>query len=79
MAMSFVTVKAHYDGEKVCLDETVDLAPNTEVLVVIPQGDGLDQFRKEWFAHAQAAFARAYGEDEPDYADAVILEPPPRE
>jgi len=77
--MSVVTLKAHFDGEKVCLDEPIDLASNTPVLVAIPQSDEVHQFREEWFAQARTAFARAYGDDEPDYSDAVILEPPPRE
>jgi len=75
--MSVVTLKAHYDGEKVCLDEPIQLAPNTPVLVAIPQPETEDKFREEWFAMARAAFARAYGDNEPDYSDAVILERPP--
>lgn len=74
--MSFVTVRAHYDGEKVCLDEPVDLPPNTPMLVTIPRPDNEDDFRAEWFAFAQAAFAHAYGDDEPDYSDATVRERP---
>ena len=74
--MNAVTLKAHYDGKHICLDEPFELAPNTPVLVTIPQPDAADKDRTEWFALAKAAFARAYGDDEPDYSNAVILERP---
>ena len=74
--MSVITLKAHYDGKHVCLDEPIDLALNTPVLVAITQLDAVDKDRAEWFALAQAAFARVYGDDEPDYSNAVILERP---
>lgn len=76
--MSVVTLKAHYDGKHVCLDEAIDLPPNTPVLVTVGQPDPQDVERAEWFALAKAAFARAYSDNEPDYSDAVILERPER-
>ncbi len=75
--MSVMTVKAHFDGEKVCLDEPIDLPPNTRVLVTTPQRDKNDPFREEWFAFAKAAFARGYGDDEPDYSDRIGRFPEP--
>jgi hypothetical protein len=74
--MSIITLKAHYDGKQVCLDEPIDLAPNTPMLVTIAQPDAEATDRAEWFALAKAAFARAYGDNEPDYSNAVILERP---
>jgi hypothetical protein len=74
--MSVITLKAHYDGKQVCLDEPIDLAPNTPMLVTIARPDAEDADRAEWFALAKTAFARAYGDDEPDYSNAVILERP---
>ena len=74
--MSVITFKAHYDGKQVCLDEPIDLAPNTPMLVTVARPDAEDADRAEWFALAKTAFARAYGEDEPDYSNAVILERP---
>lgn len=74
--MSVITLKGHYDGKQVCLDGPIDLAPNTPVLVTVPQPDTNDTDRAEWFALAKAAFERAYGDDEPDYSNAVILERP---
>jgi hypothetical protein len=75
--MSVVTVKGHYDGQHVCLDAPVDLPVNTPVWVILPQPGAQDPEREEWLAFARAAFARAYGPDEPDHSDAPILERPP--
>ena len=74
--MSVITLKAHYDGKQVCLDEPIDLAPNTPVLVTFPQPDAQGADRAEWFALAKAAFARAYGDDEPDYSHCIGKMPP---
>ena len=72
--MSIITLKARYDGKHVCLEEPIDLPPNTPVLVAIAQPDSEDKDRAEWFTFAKAAFVRAYGDEEPDYSNAVILD-----
>ena len=46
------------------------------MLVRIPKPDLEDDFRADWFAFAQSAFAHAYGDDEPDYSDVAVREPP---
>ena len=33
--MSFVTLPAHFDGEKICLDEPYPLRPNITLMVVV--------------------------------------------
>ena len=76
--MSAITLKAHFDGKQVCLDEPYPLQPNTKLFVTIVP-DSLEEERRAWLAASQAAFARAYGDDEPDYSNAVILELPSRE
>jgi len=47
--------------------------------VTVVPGESADDERQAWLAASQAWLARAYGEDEPDYSDAVIREEPPRE
>ena len=75
--MSFITLKAHDDCKQILLDEPFDLAPNTPLIVALNQPDSADAVeRAEWFAFATTAFARAYGDDEPDYSDAIIRERP---
>ncbi len=77
--MNAVTLKAHYDGKQICLDEPFPLKTNTQLMVTVVPGDSEEDERQAWLAASQAFLARAYGDDEPDYSDAVILEGPPRE
>jgi hypothetical protein len=78
--MSVITLKAHFDGKQVCLDEPADFAPNTPMLVTVAQPDAADEsFEEEraaWFAFSKQGLARAYGDDEPDYSNVAILERP---
>ena len=74
-----MTVRAHFDGHQICLDEPIELAPNTELLVtVLPADSKLDPDaalaaeRQEWTQFALANFAQLY-EDEPDiYTEDMI-------
>jgi hypothetical protein len=74
--MSAITLKAHFDGKQVCLDDPYPLEPNTRLLVTVIPDASVESERRAWLAASQAALARAYGNDEPDYSDAVILERP---
>ena len=70
MAMPSVTLKAHYDGERIQLDEPFDLPPNAALLVtVLAEGNG---DRLAWLAASRAALARAFADDEPEYTLADI-------
>ena len=69
--MPSVTLKAHYDGERIRLDEPFDLQRNALLLVtVLPPGENGD--RLAWLAASSAALARAFGDDEPEYTEADI-------
>ncbi len=61
--MPAVTLKAHFDGEQIRLDEPFDLPKNCSLMVTVLSGEGLD-----WTETAKAGLARAYGKDEPDYS-----------
>ncbi len=69
--MSTVTLRAHFDGKQVCLDEPADLAPDTLLLVTVLPNDSATE-RAAWLAGSQESLARAYSNDEPDYSDAPI-------
>jgi gluconate kinase len=65
--MPTVTLKAHYDGETIRLDEPFDLPPNTRLMVtVLPM---TDDDREDWSHTSAASLARAYGENEPEYSE----------
>ncbi|MBM3833856.1 MAG: hypothetical protein FJ403_11415 [Verrucomicrobia bacterium] len=74
--MNVVTLKAHYDGEKICLDEPLDIAPNTPLVIAIFRGEGETEERADWIALAKKGLARAYGDDEPDYPSDLVQEKP---
>ena len=64
--MTALTLKAHFDGQQVRLDEPCDLRPGTPLMVtVLPKERDLESTL--WAQAAAQALARAYGEDEPQY------------
>lgn len=71
--MESVTLRAHFDGNQILLDEPFELAPNTELIVtVVPRAS--DEEREDWTRLALASLARAYGDDEPEYSRDQIKE-----
>jgi hypothetical protein len=79
--MSMVTVDAQLEGDRMCLGAPFEFPPGAklQVTVLTEENVTVEAERRAWRAASQAAFARCYGEDEPDYSNAVILERPPRE
>jgi hypothetical protein len=71
--MEPVTLRAHFDGERIRLDEPFELEPNTELIVtVVPRAS--DEEREDWTRLALESLARAYGDDEPEYSRDQIKE-----
>jgi len=69
--MPAVTLKAHFNGKQIVLDEPFDLPPDSSLMVtVIPKEDSTED--AQWHNLAASALARAYGEHEPDYSTADI-------
>lgn len=79
--MSVVTLKAHYDGKHICLDEPFNLPANVKLMVTVyaELEESPEAERQAWLAASQAWLAGAYADDEPDYSDAALRETPPRE
>jgi hypothetical protein len=75
--MKAVTLKAHFDGKAICLDDPYPLPPNARLLVTIVPADSPDAERQAWLAASQASMTRAYSDDEPDYTEAALREKPP--
>jgi hypothetical protein len=62
--MKAVALTAHFDGEKVQLDEPFQLEANARlVVVVLPPDDE----RTAWSSLSANQLSRAYGKDEPEY------------
>jgi hypothetical protein len=75
--MNSVTLKAHYDGEHIVLDEPFEIPVNaplavTVVLVPAASEHDLERERASWAALSTVNLARAYGDDEPAYTVADL-------
>jgi hypothetical protein len=69
--MPAITVKAHYDGHTIQLDEPIALVPNARLLVTVLESP--DEIGADWPGLATAGLARAFGDDEPDYGPQDLL------
>ncbi len=71
--MKTVTLRAHFDGERIRLDEPFRLEPDTplEVTVLSKAED------PEWTLLSAQGLAAAYGDSEPDYPLNLIRDPNP--
>ena len=69
--MPAVTLKAHFNGKQIVLDEPFDLPPDSPLMVtVLPKAESAEDV--QWHGLAANALARAYGNDEPDYSAADV-------
>ena len=75
--MNAVTLKAHFDGNKICLDDPYPMQPNMRLLVTVVPSESEEAERQAWLAASQSRLAAAYSVDEPDYSDVVLREKPP--
>lgn len=64
--MAAVTLKAHWNGERILLDEPYELLPNAPLMVTVLPLSAADR-GDDWTTAATLGLARAYGDDEPDY------------
>jgi hypothetical protein len=62
--MSYQTLKGHFDGEKVCIDEPVNLSPNTNLLITVLPNMNDDE---SWSSISMQGLTEAYGVNEPEY------------
>lgn len=74
--MQIVNLQAHFDGERILLDEPYDLEPNTKLVVSVIEVQ--DAEREDWIRLSLANLERAYGEDEPEYSLDLIKEANPK-
>ncbi|MEW6744378.1 MAG: hypothetical protein AB1486_16615 [Planctomycetota bacterium] len=64
--MPAVTLKAHYDGERILLDEPFEIPPNSPLVVTaLPATEAV--VGEDWILAARKALSGAYGTDEPEY------------
>jgi hypothetical protein len=72
--MPSVTLKAHFDGRSIQLDEPYEIPPNARLLVTVVESVG-DADREPWLNLSREGLARAYGEEEPEYGSEDLRRP----
>ncbi len=71
--MPTVSLKAHYDGNAICLDEPFELPEGAQLLVTVLEPAPGDQERAAWFDLSARGLARAYGDVEPEYSISDVV------
>ena len=67
-----ISLRAHFDGSVIRLDEPYELPRDVPLLVtVLPSGQA-DNGITGWTDLSIEGLARAYGDDEPEYTDADL-------
>lgn len=71
--MPAITLKAHFDGENIKLDEPYQLTPNAPLLVTVLSPVSADPDLSGWYEFSARGLATAYGDDEPEYSEADLI------
>ncbi len=71
--MPSISLKAHYDGRTIHLDEPFDLREGTQLIVTVLETVQPDSERVGWSDLSARGLARAYGDSEPEYSIADVL------
>jgi len=73
--MDPISIPAHFDGQRILLDEPCDLEPNTKLIVtVLPNHDSE---RESWLRLSANRLHEAYGNNEEEYSLNLIKDPNP--
>jgi hypothetical protein len=73
--MNPITLRAHFDGEQICLDEPFELEPDTKLIVTILPKKQIDDEGEAWLFLSVHTLAAVYAEDEAEYSLELIKEP----
>jgi len=71
--MPVISLKAHYEGQAIHLDEPFDLPEGAQLIVTVLEGPAPAGERAGWHDLSAHGLARAYGDNEPEYSDADVL------
>ena len=72
--MPIIALPAHFDGERICLDEPFDLEPETKLIVTILPRQEPDNEHEAWLLLSGQRLEDAYGKHEPEYSAALLKE-----
>lgn len=74
--MPSITLRAHFNGTQVVLDEPFSLEPNVKLLVTVLPSEA-DVESDDWLRLSAQGLDTAYGNDEPEYSLADLKEANP--
>ena len=72
--MPMIALPAHFDGERIHLDEPFNLEPNTKLIVTVLPELEPDNEREAWLRLSERRLEDAYGENEPEYSKDLLKE-----
>jgi hypothetical protein len=75
--MKKVTLRAHFDGQQIRIDEPFELEPDTPLTIIVESSQEQDTESQDWSILSASSLATAYGENEPEYSLDLIKEPNP--
>ncbi len=75
--MYTITLRGHFDGKQIRLDEPFELKPNTKLIITVLPEEEADDENRAWMRLSGKQLERAYGENEPEYSMNLIKEPNP--
>lgn len=73
--MATVSLRAHFDGKQILLDEPFQLEPNTRLMVTVLSD--FDEEHEDWGRLALQNLEQVYGHDEPEYPLELIKQTNP--
>ncbi len=79
--MPMTAVPAHFDGERICLDEPFDLEPNAKlnaklIVTILPRRESDSEYAA-WLRLSGQRLKDTYGENEPEYSAELLKEVTP--
>ncbi len=73
--MSHNTLRGHYDGNQIILDEPFQLEPNVALLITVLSDEDVREEREDFATFSLQGLRYAYADDEPEYSFDMIKEP----
>jgi hypothetical protein len=72
--MPIISLSAHFDGERICLDEPFDLKPDAKLIVTVLPEQESDDEHEAWLILSSQRLEDAYAENEPEYSSDLLKE-----